>query len=241
MRDAAGAARPGPHPTRNLTYGLVTSPGHRRGDDPGLLRARAGAQRGGDDPGPFAEQGTEVELGAPTALQPDDDEPAPVGEGGDIAGEVLRTHVVENDISATSVGRRVQLGNKVVLAVVHEDRGAEVRAGGELLSRSGSHGDGRAELTGDLGGHRPDAGRAAMDEEHLSGVQAGGHDDIRPDRRGDLWQRGGVGQRHAARHGHDLAERDGDLLGALVAIPMLAGLCGMLLVRRDPVLTRRAT
>ena len=31
------------------------------------------------------------------------------------------------------------------------------------------------------------------------------------------------------------------LLGALVAIPMLAGLCGMLLVRRDPVLTRRAT
>ena len=33
----------------------------------------------------------------------------------------------------------------------------------------------------------------------------------------------------------------GALLGALVAIPMLAGLCGMLLVRRDPVLTRRAT
>ena len=32
-----------------------------------------------------------------------------------------------------------------------------------------------------------------------------------------------------------------NLLGALVAIPMLAGLCGMLLVRRDPVLTRRAT
>ncbi len=31
------------------------------------------------------------------------------------------------------------------------------------------------------------------------------------------------------------------LLGALVAIPVLAGLCGMLLVRCDPVLTRRAT
>ena len=31
------------------------------------------------------------------------------------------------------------------------------------------------------------------------------------------------------------------ILSGLVVIPVLAGLCGMLLVRRDPVLARRAT
>ena len=140
---------------------------HRR-DDGRLLLGRPGPQRRRDDGRPLAQQQAEVELGAGAALQADDDEPAAGGEHVDVAGEVLRAHVVEDDVGAGAAGGRPDLLDEVLLAVVDEHLGAELAAGLELVGRPGRHRDPGPDLARQLDGHRADARRAAVDEQRLA-------------------------------------------------------------------------
>ena len=135
------------------------------GDDRGLLVGRPGPQRGRDDGGALAQQLPEVELGLGAALQADDDQPSVDGERLDVAGEVLRAHVVEDDVGPGAAGGRAQLLDEVLLAVVDEDLGAELAAGLELVGGACRDGDPGADLAGQLDRHRADAGGAAVDQE----------------------------------------------------------------------------
>src|SRR5690349_17817585 len=94
-------------------------------DDGGLLVRRSGPQRGRDHGAALAEQEAEVELRLRAALQADHDEPAAGSEGLDVAGEVLRAHVVEDDVGTGAAGGSPHLLDEVLLAVVDQDLGAE--------------------------------------------------------------------------------------------------------------------
>ena len=72
-------------------------------------------------------------------------EPPVDGEDVDVAAEVGRAHVVEDDVGAVAVRGGAHLGDEVLLAVVDEDLGAELGAPGELLGGPGGDGDPRAE------------------------------------------------------------------------------------------------
>ena len=85
--------------------------GHQRPDqlahlphDRRLLGRRPGAQRRRHHGDPLAQHRAEVDLGLGAALQADHDEPAAGGEHVDVAGQVLRAHVVEHDVGAAAVG-----------------------------------------------------------------------------------------------------------------------------------------
>ena len=89
----------------------------------------------------LAQQGVDVELALGAALHPDDDQPAAGGEGGDVAAEVLRAHVVEDDVGAAGLGEHL---DEVVVAVVDGVRRTERAAQLELLRRPGGREDLRA-------------------------------------------------------------------------------------------------
>ena len=54
---------------------------------------------------------------------------------------------------------------------------------------------------------------AAVDEQDLAGLDVGGHEDVGPDRAGDLRQGRGVHEVDPGRDREQLARGDGDLLG----------------------------
>ena len=144
----------------------------------------------------LAQQRVEVELGRRAALQPDDDQPAAVGERGDVAREVLRADPVEHHVGAAELLDR---RDEVLVAVEHDPLGPE-RAYGVGLGRRADGGDHpRPGVDGQLDGHRPDPGRAAVDQEHLARLQTGDHEDVVPDGAGDLRQGGGLQQRQPRR------------------------------------------
>ena len=81
------------------------------------------------------------ELGFRAALHADGDQPAVGGEDVDIAGQVLRAHVVEDDVGTVAVGLVAQPLDEVLLAVVDRDVGAELAAALELGGAARGHGD----------------------------------------------------------------------------------------------------
>ena len=189
------------------------------GADRRLLLDRPGAQRGGDDRAALAQQRARGRARPCAALHADDDEPALGGERVDVAVEVLRAHVVEDDVGAVAVGGRADLLDEVLLAVVDERR--RRRGSRQTSSFSGEPAvvdDAGAERVRELDGHRADAARAAVHQQRLAGPQAGDHEDVGPDRARHLGQRAG-GRRGRRRRGRGITwpAGHGDLLGVPAA------------------------
>ena len=205
-----------------------------RRHDRGLLIDRPGPQRCGDDRRALAQQQPQVELRARAPLQPDHHEPPVCRERLDVAREVLRAHVVQDDIGSRTAPARTSLtvlgcrcpdrGDEVLVPIVDEHLGAERTAYVELLGRPGSDGDVCANGAGQLDGHRPDPRRTTVDEQPLSGRQPRRHEDVRPHGAGHLGQRRRVHERHARRHRQQLACGDGDAGGIPAAGEQRAGL-----------------
>src|SRR6476659_969470 len=78
---------------------------HDRGADRGLLLQGSRPQGGGDHRTALAHQGAEVELALGATLHPDHHEPPLGGQRLDVAGQVRRAHVVEDDVGALPVSR----------------------------------------------------------------------------------------------------------------------------------------
>ena len=162
------------------------------GDDRGFARRpvdRPGTQRGRDHTRPLGQQLADVQLGFRPALHTDDDEAAVVAECVDVAVEVERAHDVEDDVRAAGVTDDL---DEIVVVVVDGDLGAEFGAQVEFVGRPRGDGDPAVQRAGDLDGMGADAAGAAVDEQQLTGSQAGGHHQVRPHRAGDLRQTRGV-------------------------------------------------
>ena len=128
-------------------------PGHRqpavddRADDAALDVRPHVVPHGGDDLGLAAVPGrpggarsvvactdarlamsfAEVELGLRAALHADRHQPAADGQGVDVAGQVLRAHVVEDDVDAGAVGLLLDPLDEVLVAVVDASRRRRAR------------------------------------------------------------------------------------------------------------------
>src|SRR6478735_2761442 len=205
----------GPHDTRLDERPHVLAHGR---DDGRLLGGRAGAQARGDDGAALGEQHAEVELALPAALQPDGHEAAVRRKRVDVAGEVLRAHVVEDDVGAVAVRARTDLLDEVLLLVVDEHLGPELAARVELGLRPGGDGDVGADGLGQLDRHGADARAATVDEQPLAGLDVRGEEDVGPHGARDLGQARRVDEVDAAGHREQLALRDDDLLGVATAL-----------------------
>ena len=195
-----------------------------RGDDGGLLGGRAGPQRGRSDRRTLAQQHPEVELRARPALQPDHHEPPVCRERIDVAREVFRAHVVEDDVHACAAGGCLDGLDEVVVPVVDEHVGAERTAYLELLRRPRRDGDMSAERVRQLDRHRADPRRPAVDQQPLPGGERGRHEDVGPHRAGHLGQRRGIDERHPRRDREQLGGWDRDARGIPAAGEQRAGL-----------------
>ncbi|CFR77723.1 Uncharacterised protein [Mycobacterium tuberculosis] len=87
---------------------------------------RPGPQRGTDDARPLGEQLAQVELGLHPALHANDYQLAVGGQRVDIAVQVGRSHDVEDDVSAATIGLLLQPRDEILVAVVDGDLGAQV-------------------------------------------------------------------------------------------------------------------
>ena len=138
-------------------------------------------------------------------MHSDDDEVAVLRERVDVAVEVFCADDVEDDVRAVPVGGGLELLDEVLLLVVNEDVRAVLLAGRELLGGAGRHRDGGLHRLRQLDREQPDAATAAVDEQGVTGLQVGRHEDIRPDGGGDLHEAGSFGEAIALRDRHQLA------------------------------------
>jgi cysteine desulfurase family protein (TIGR01976 family) len=144
---------------------------HRR-DDRRLLVSRPGPQRGREDRPALDEQRAEVELAPAAALQADDHEAAADGQDVDVAGQVARPHVVEHDVGAGTARHLADDGDEVLVAVQDRPLRTELDRPRGLLGRPDRAEHPRSGRRGELDRHRPDAGGAAVHQEHLAGLQS---------------------------------------------------------------------
>lgn len=192
VRSTIGRTTPLPISGHMLAHG---------GDDGGLLGERTAAQGRCGDRGALVQQSTQIEVALDAALQADDGEPAVDGERVHIPVQVLRTDDVEDDVRARPVRRLAQFLDEVLLPVVDQDVGSELRAARQLLGTPRGHRDPCAHGLGQLDRHRADTAGASVHQQRLTGAQMGHHEHVRPDRGRHLGQRRDHHRIDAVRHG----------------------------------------
>ena len=181
-----------------------------RSADVGLLRVGPGPQRGGHDAAALGEQGRQIQFRLHPALQPDHHQTSAIGQGRDVALQVLRSDDIQDHVE----GARL---HEVLLPVVDQCLGAELRASLQLLGAARSHRDLSADGAGPLDGEGANARPASVDQQSFARLQARGHGQIRVDRAGHFRDPTGGHQVDARRQRHDLAAGHRDPFG--VATP----------------------
>ena len=152
----------------------------------------------------------EVQLGGDATLHADGDLPSVAVERVDVPHEVLRPHVVEDHVGASTAGRVFDCFDEIDVFVVDEDVGAELRTRVEFTLAPSGHGNFRAEGAGYLDAHGADAGAAAVNQEHFAFAQRGDVHQVAPHRAGDLRERTGGHDVDTLWDAHHLADGNRD-------------------------------
>ena len=185
------------------------------GHDRGLLLGWPRPQRRRHDGGPLGEQSAEVDLGLGPALEADDDKATGGVQDGNIGGEILSAHIVEDDIR-TGVLLAHHVG-EVLFAIIDADVGTQVRAERKLLGAAGGDRNTSAERLGQLDRHRADATAAPVDEKRFTMLELAHHEDVGPHRGGHLHESGRIDEADTVRHSSDLSGGDSHVLGISTA------------------------
>ena len=171
-----------------------------RARDRAFVRDRACAQGRAGMGEPLHHDAAEIDRGL-RAGEKGDLHDAPVDRGGFVVAlDVVAADHVEDDVGALAAGRVFGRGDEIFGLIVNGDVGAELAAGLAFLRRAGGRDDAGAEGLGELDRGRADAGRAAVDQQRLAGLEPAALEGVVPDREEGLGDRCGLDQREPCRH-----------------------------------------